>query len=157
MILEAFSETLKREYQPGQSPEPILRDWLLAQLRLLPSYTQLAGFEHLFEETVMQHPLAARSDTDSSRPWPMPMAGLGCSPADPMAAQNDEDDHVASVIRREITAIRDPDSDRWLFIPNSSTGKALLKSLLEYCRSYDHWQFSKWLHQVQASDFHMNL
>ena len=35
----------------------------------------------------------------------------------------------------------------------SRSGKVLLKSLTSYCVSYDHWQFSRWLHNLRASDF----
>lgn len=39
------------------------------------------------------------------------------------------------------------------FEGRSHTGRILLESLYKYCRSYDHWQFTRWLHERQASDF----
>ncbi len=39
------------------------------------------------------------------------------------------------------------------FEGKTDTGRQLLKSLTQYCRSYDHWQFSRWVHDVRASDF----
>lgn len=37
--------------------------------------------------------------------------------------------------------------------PRSATGEILLKSLLDYCQSYEDWQYRRWLHQLRASDF----
>ena len=145
MILEAFSETLRQQYKAGKSPEPILRDWLLGHLQLLPRTIEMAGelsgFESWLEEPLSAAlPLEYCRDTEDEEFFTAPAA----------------DDHaIASVIRREITAIHDDETNRWMFIPNSHTGKTLLKSLLDYCQSYDHWQFSRWLHRVQASDFHL--
>lgn len=35
----------------------------------------------------------------------------------------------------------------------SATGDRLLSSLYGYCKSFDHWQFTRWLHHLRASDF----
>ena len=72
-----------------------------------------------------------------------------CLPPDP-------NDQVSKVIHTEIEMIWHGDDDNETYVTfegRSSTGKQLLKSLVDYCRSYDHWQFTKWLHHVQASDF----
>ncbi len=37
--------------------------------------------------------------------------------------------------------------------PASASGSRLLRTLEDYCDSYDHWQFGRFLHQVNASDF----
>ncbi|MBY0451083.1 MAG: hypothetical protein K2X01_10715 [Cyanobacteria bacterium] len=39
------------------------------------------------------------------------------------------------------------------FEGRTATGRQLLDSLYQYCESYDHWQFARWLHDVRASDF----
>lgn len=39
------------------------------------------------------------------------------------------------------------------FEGKSDTGRKLLESLYQYCRSYDHWKFTQWLHVLNASDF----
>lgn len=61
------------------------------------------------------------------------------------------DDMVGRVIHAEIELI-DCNGYRG-FEGKSTTGHQLLKSLVAYCRSYDHWQFSRWIHEVRASDF----
>ncbi|MEM0951650.1 MAG: hypothetical protein AAGI66_05845 [Cyanobacteria bacterium P01_H01_bin.74] len=38
-------------------------------------------------------------------------------------------------------------------IAKSDSGHRLLKTLIRYCKSYDQWQFSRWLHNRKASDF----
>ena len=40
-----------------------------------------------------------------------------------------------------------------LFQGKSPSGDILLKSLYEYCLTYDDWQYRRWLHEVKASDF----
>lgn len=60
-------------------------------------------------------------------------------------------DTIARILHTEIEII---DCEGHLgFEGKTDTGHQLLKSLYEFCRSYDHWQFSRWLHEVQASDF----
>lgn len=61
------------------------------------------------------------------------------------------DDMVAKVLHAEISLFEC--NGHHYFEGNSPTGRLLLKSLTQYCRSYDHWQFSRWVHEVQASDF----
>jgi hypothetical protein len=39
------------------------------------------------------------------------------------------------------------------FSGHSASGWRLLKTLWSYAHSYDHWQFRRWLHRAQASDF----
>lgn len=39
------------------------------------------------------------------------------------------------------------------FFGKSYSGQILLESLFEYCKSYENWQFSRWLHHLRASDF----
>lgn len=60
-------------------------------------------------------------------------------------------DMVGRVIHAEIRML---DCDgRTLFEGKSHTGRQLLKSLIHYCRSFDHWQFTRWVHELRASDF----
>jgi hypothetical protein len=44
-----------------------------------------------------------------------------------------------------------------LFQGKSPSGDILLKSLYEYCLSYEDWQYRRWLHEVKASDFSEGL
>jgi hypothetical protein len=39
------------------------------------------------------------------------------------------------------------------FQARSPSGKVLLSSLYSYCRSYEDWQYRRWLHKLRASDF----
>jgi hypothetical protein len=61
------------------------------------------------------------------------------------------DDLVGKVIHAEIAMI---DCNGFpAFEGKSPTGNTLLQSLHGYCRSFDHWQFTRWLHERQATDF----
>jgi len=60
-------------------------------------------------------------------------------------------DMVGKVIHAEISMFSC--QGKTLFDGKSHTGRQLLKSLIEYCRSYDHWQFTRWVHELRASDF----
>lgn len=99
MILEAFSDVMKREYRQSCDPVAILHDWL---------------------ESYLERPV---------------------DPYDP----------ISQVIHTEIEMIYD--TGERAFEGLSRSGKVLLKSLTSYCISYDHWQFSRWLHDLRASDF----
>ncbi|MBX2859829.1 MAG: hypothetical protein KTR14_01245 [Vampirovibrio sp.] len=44
-----------------------------------------------------------------------------------------------------------------IFQGRSESGHGLLRSLYNYCKSYDHWQFSRWLHEIKASDFSVSI
>ena len=41
----------------------------------------------------------------------------------------------------------------YVFRGNSASGAKLLKSLHEYCLSYEQQKWSRWVHSVKASDF----
>lgn len=61
------------------------------------------------------------------------------------------DDMVGRILHTEIAMV---DCNGLLaFEGKSNTGNILLESLYKYCRSYDHWKFSQWLHRLNASDF----
>jgi hypothetical protein len=66
------------------------------------------------------------------------------------------DDMVARVIHAEID-LNQYDASHYGFEGRSESGRRLLSSLYEFCRSYDHWQFSRWVHELSASDFTGNL
>ncbi|MCE3235890.1 MAG: hypothetical protein K0Q50_2070 [Vampirovibrio sp.] len=65
------------------------------------------------------------------------------------------DDMVGRVIHAEIALINC--NGHRGFEGKSETGRQLLRSMVQYCRSYDHWQFSRWVHELRASDFSRNL
>jgi hypothetical protein len=66
-------------------------------------------------------------------------------------------DHVAQVIHTEVAMaepIRRTDPlEAHHFEGRSQSGRKLLEALLSYCKSYERWQFSRWLHHLRASDF----
>jgi len=41
----------------------------------------------------------------------------------------------------------------YVFKGNSASGARLLKSLYEYCLSYEQQKWSRWVHTLKASDF----
>lgn len=61
------------------------------------------------------------------------------------------DDHIGKILHTEIAMI--DCNGLPAFEGRTDTGRVLLESLYKYCRSYDHWKFSHWLHQLNASDF----
>ncbi|MDX2084579.1 MAG: hypothetical protein SFZ03_04240 [Candidatus Melainabacteria bacterium] len=62
--------------------------------------------------------------------------------------------HVSRAIHMEITVIRF--NGEIYFQGKSLSGQCLLESLYDYCRSYEDWQFRRWLHERKASDFSTN-
>lgn len=61
------------------------------------------------------------------------------------------DNHVTSVIQAELMLV--VYQAQTFVAPVSPSGQRLLTTLEEYCDSYDQWQFSRWLHVINASDF----
>ena len=43
--------------------------------------------------------------------------------------------------------------DETVILPRSKDAERLLTSLTQYCESYEHWMFRRWLHQAKASHF----
>jgi hypothetical protein len=43
--------------------------------------------------------------------------------------------------------------DSYVFKGTSESGKRLLKSLYEYCCSYEQQKWARWVHGIRASDF----
>lgn len=74
-------------------------------------------------------------------------AWLGCILSKP----SQHGDHVSKVIHREIMLIQF--QNKIYFEGRSNSGCQLLDSLYSYCKSYEYWQFSRWLHCLRASDF----
>ncbi len=68
-----------------------------------------------------------------------------------LSAEEAANDIVVQVIQAEITQVTMGD-EVW-FVGQSKTGAELLNALYRYCRSFDNWQFTRWLHNVKASDF----
>lgn len=48
---------------------------------------------------------------------------------------------------------RSDSKDAYVFKGTSGSGKRLLKSLYEYCCSYEQQKWARWVHGVKASDF----
>lgn len=60
-------------------------------------------------------------------------------------------DLIGKIVHTEISRVEG--QGHYWFEGKSNTGRELLTTLTQYCRSYDHWQFSRWVHEVRASDF----
>jgi hypothetical protein len=60
-------------------------------------------------------------------------------------------DMIGKILHTEISRMES--QGYYWFEGKSDTGRELLNTLTQYCRSYDHWQFSRWVHEVRASDF----
>jgi len=60
-------------------------------------------------------------------------------------------DNIERVIHAEI-ALADL-TGQPVFLSKSGSGEILLKSLYTYCDSYEHWQFRRWLHNLNATAF----
>ncbi len=58
---------------------------------------------------------------------------------------------VGRVLHTEVTRLN-INGETW-FAGRSASGNRLLDSLYGYCKSYESWQFSRWLHHLRASDF----
>jgi hypothetical protein len=59
--------------------------------------------------------------------------------------------HIARVLHQELS-LSEIHGQIW-FEAKTPSGQMLLESLYEYCKSFENWQFRRWLHEVQASDF----
>lgn len=62
------------------------------------------------------------------------------------------EDNIDRVIQKEITLLKNK-RGFYLVMGKSDSGRVLLESLYEYALCYDNHKFSKWLHNVKASDF----
>ena len=63
-------------------------------------------------------------------------------------------DHVENVIHTEFFLQKTSD-DTIIVASNSKTGQNLLKSLYNFCLSYENFLFARWLHKKKANDFTM--
>jgi hypothetical protein len=59
----------------------------------------------------------------------------------------------ASVDETALRYERDSGDQAYTFKGTSESGKRLLKSLYEYCCSYEQQKWARWVHKVKASDF----
>ena len=50
-----------------------------------------------------------------------------------------------------------PQKTSYVFCGTSSSGRRLLKSLYEYCQSYEQQRFARFIHTIKASDFSEEL
>lgn len=63
----------------------------------------------------------------------------------------DAEDHVTRVIQAELALV--VYQGQPFVTPITDSGRRLLDTLEHYCDSYDHWQFSRWLHVLEPGDF----
>lgn len=62
------------------------------------------------------------------------------------------ENNVDKVLQKEIALFRNR-KGIFLLFGRSDSGRMLLESLHEFALSYDSHRFSKWVHNVKASDF----
>lgn len=55
--------------------------------------------------------------------------------------------------RSKVQSVDGQDKSELVFKGSSESGKRLLKSLYEYCQSYDQQKWARFVHNVKASDF----
>jgi hypothetical protein len=60
--------------------------------------------------------------------------------------------NITKVIHAEISLLSDEDCNI-KFMGKSKTGIKLLETLYNYSKSYDQQKFSRWVHDLKASDF----
>lgn len=65
------------------------------------------------------------------------------------------EDHVAKILHTEVELLNHEGG--YNFEGRSESGNRLLVALFNYCRSYDQWQFSRFVHHINASDFTVGL
>jgi len=63
--------------------------------------------------------------------------------------------HVENVIHTEFF-LQKTEQNTTIVASNSKTGKELLKSLYNFCLSYENFLFARWLHKKKVSDFTKN-
>ncbi len=62
------------------------------------------------------------------------------------------ENNVERIIHNEIGILTNKQGF-YLLIGKSNSGKVLLDALHEFALSYDNHKFSKWVHNIKASDF----
>lgn len=62
------------------------------------------------------------------------------------------ENNIERIIHNEIGYLKNK-GGIFLFIGKHQSGRILLESLHEFALSYDQHKFSKWVHNVKASDF----
>ncbi len=60
--------------------------------------------------------------------------------------------NIDMVIHTEIVYLRNK-TGLFMFVGRSNTGRILLESLYNFALSYEQQNFSRWLHNLKASDF----
>lgn len=130
MILEAFSEVLKQRYQKPGDALPLLEGWLMGYLldSLAPNGSQESHVQNVLTTEIEVLWVKAPPIKDKVKDK---LKGNPTSKKMPMLAP----------------------APMAIFVGKSPTGHRLLNSLTEYCKSYEDWQYRRWLHQVQPAHF----
>lgn len=58
-----------------------------------------------------------------------------------------------SIIKEESAAFESSQARKLVFRGNSKSGRRLLKSLFEYCQSYEQQKWARYVHNLKASHF----
>ena len=66
------------------------------------------------------------------------------------------ENNIERVINHEIAFIKDKKGN-YMLIGKTNSGKILLESLYNFALSYEQHSFTKWIHNLKASDFYKNL
>ncbi len=123
MILEAFAEYLQAADQKTSATE-LLGCWLLQKLSAPPSSAV---------DRVLHCEISLLSSSKA-------MSKIEAEKLDAQPADSDK----KLVSKRKSSHF---------FKGNSPSGAKLLKSLYEYCLSYEQQKWSRWVHSIKASDF----
>jgi hypothetical protein len=123
VILEAFAEYLQAADQKSSATD-LLGRWLWEKLSTPP-------------QSVVDKVLHCEISLSSSS-----------KAISPLELENRSDKEVIS--DNKLVSKRKPNH---VFKGNSASGAKLLKSLYEYCLSYEQQKWSRWVHSVKASDF----
>lgn len=61
-------------------------------------------------------------------------------------------DNIESVIHEEIVLLKNKNG-YFMLVGKSKTGKILLESLYNFALSFEQQKFTRWIHNIKASDF----
>jgi len=137
VILEAFSKYL-HEADPSLPSTDVLARWLWEKLSM-PPVSNVDQVIHC-EITICRASAAEKNSQN------------GCQ----LLIPKFETDIRCTDERRRARPYRPEENDRdvvYVFRGTSKSGERLLNSLREYCLSYEHQKWARWIHNLKASDF----
>ena len=134
MILEAFAQYLHR--RPGVAAEDALSLWLWDRIKGEPLNNV---------DQVIQLEIAVKREPPKAKEGELPNRRLVFLPAQAMETFHETYGIRTAAQKKRFSLI---------FTGASASGAKLLSSLQEYARSYEQQKWSRFVHNVKASDFH---